>query len=92
MVSIILTSLIFALFHSDIINAIYAFGVSFILIYVYEKYKTLKAPMLMHISLNTTIIIMLNLIVKNFIIFNLYLLIVSIIVLLILKIYLKKDV
>ena len=91
-ISIILTSIIFALFHSDIINAIYAFGVSFILIYLYEKYKTLKAPILMHIFLNTTIILMLNLIIKNFIIFNLYLLIVSIITLLILKIYIKKDV
>ncbi|MBR6690495.1 MAG: CPBP family intramembrane metalloprotease [Bacilli bacterium] len=91
-VAIILTSLIFALFHNNIINAIYAFGVSLILIYLYEKYKTLKAPILMHIALNTTIILMLNLITKNFIIFNLYLLIVSIIILLVLKIYLKKDV
>lgn len=91
-ISMIITSVIFALFHTDIINAIYAFGVSFMLIYLYEKYKTLKAPILMHISLNTTIILMLNLIVKNYIIFNLYLIIVSIIILLILRIYLKKDV
>lgn len=90
--AVIFTSVIFALFHSDIVNAIYAFGVSFILIYLYEKYKTLKAPILMHIFLNTTIILMLNLIIKNFIVFNLYLLIVSIITLLILRIYLKKDV
>lgn len=92
MTSIILTSVIFALFHIDIINAIYAFGVSFVFIYLYEKYKTLKAPILMHIFLNTTIILMLNLIIKNYIIFNLYLLIVGIIILLILRIYLKKDV
>lgn len=90
-VSIILTSIIFALFHSNIIDAIYAFIVSFGLIYVYEKYKTLKAPILTHISLNTTIILMLNLIIKNYIVFNLYLLIVSIIILLVLKIKLKKN-
>lgn len=90
-VSIILTSVIFALFHSNIIDAIYAFIVSFVLIYVYEKYKTLKASILMHISLNTTIILMLNLIIKNYIVFNLYLLIVSIIILLILKVKLKKN-
>lgn len=90
-VAIILTSIIFAIFHTDIINAIFAFIVSFILIYIYEKYKTLKAPIILHISLNTTIILMLNLIVKNYIIFNIYLLIVSIIILLILKIYLEKD-
>ena len=81
----------FGLFHSDIINAIYAFGVSFVLIYLYEKYKTLKAPILMHMFLNTTIILMLNLIIKNFIIFNVYLLVLSIVVLLILIIYLKMD-
>lgn len=90
MKSIILASLIFGLFHNNIINAIYAFGVSFILIYLYEKYRTLKAPILMHIALNTTIILMLNLIVKNFIVFNIYLLVVSIIILLILRIYLKN--
>ena len=88
---IILTSVIFGLFHSNIINALYAFGVSFILIYLYEKYKTLKAPIIMHIALNTTIILMLNLITKGFIVFNAYLLVVSIIVLLILIIYLNMD-
>lgn len=85
MTSIILTSIIFGIIHSDIINAIYGFGVSFILIYLYEKYKTLKAPILMHMSLNITIILMLRLIIMNFIPFNLYLLIISIIILLFLK-------
>ena len=89
--AIILTSVIFGLFHNNIINAIYAFGVSFILIYLYEKYKNLKASIIMHIALNTTIILMLNLIIKNFIVFNIYLLVVSIIVLLVLRIYLKLD-
>ena len=85
MTSIIISSVIFSLFHSNIIDAIYAFGVSFILIYMYEKYKTLKAPIITHICLNTTIILMLNLINKNFIVFNMYVLIVSIIILLILR-------
>lgn len=91
-IAIILTSIIFALFHTDIINAIYAFIVSFVLIYLYDKYKTLKAPIIMHMALNITIILMLNLIVNNYIIFNLYLLIISIIILFVLKLYLKKDV
>lgn len=82
--AIIISSVIFSLFHSNIIDNIYAFGVSFILIYMYEKYKTLKAPIITHMCLNTTIILMLNLINKNFIVFNMYLLIVSIIILLIL--------
>jgi len=90
--TIILTSVIFGIIHFDIINAIYAFGVSFILIYLYEKYKTLKAPILMHISLNTTIILMINFITRGFVIFNLYLLIVSVVILLMLKNLIKKDV
>ena len=92
MTAIILTSVIFGIVHSNIINGIYAFGVSFILIYLYEKYKTLKAPIVMHIFLNTTIILMLPLIIKNYIAFNLYLLIMSIIILIIINKYIKKDV
>ena len=90
MTAIILTSLIFGVFHNNIINGIYAFGVSFILIYLYEKYKTLKAPILMHIFLNITIPLVLPLILKNYIVFNLYLLIVSILGLLFLRKFIKN--
>lgn len=92
MTAIILTSIIFSIVHSNVINGIYAFGVSFILIYLYEKYKTLKAPIIMHMFLNTTIILMLPLIIKNYITFNLYLLIISIMVLVIINKYIKKYV
>lgn len=92
MTAIILSSVIFGVLHLDTINGIYAFGVSFILIYLYEKYKTLKAPIVMHMALNTTIILMLNLIIKNFMIFNLYLLVVSILILIVLRKFIKKDV
>jgi len=86
-IAIILTSVIFGVIHNNIINCIYAFFVSFVLIYLYEKYKTLKAPMIMHMFLNITIILILPLIIKNYLIFNLYLLIVSIISLIILVLY-----
>ena len=85
MTAIIFTSLIFSIFHFNIIECIYTFGVSFILIYLYEKYKSLKAPIIMHMALNITIILILPLIIKNFTFFNLYLLIVSVISLLVLK-------
>ena len=91
MTAIIHTSIIFGIIHSNIINGIYAFGVSFMLIYLYEKHKTLKAAILMHIILNIIIILMLLLIIKNYIIFNLYLLIVSIVVLLIIGRYISND-
>ena len=91
MTAIIFTSVIFGIIHNNIINAIYAFGVSFILIYLYEKYKTLKAPILMHIFLNSTIILLLPLILKGYLVFNLYLLIVSILVLIVLRCYIKNN-
>lgn len=91
LVSIILCSIIFGMFHDNIINAIYGFGVSFILIYLYEKYKNLKAPIIMHISLNLTTILMLPLIKMNFIAFNLYLFVISIITVLILKQLIKYE-
>lgn len=92
MVSIILCSIIFGLMHSNLIDMVYAFGVSFMFIYLYERYKTLKAPIIMHMSLNITIILMLRLIIYNFIVFNLYLLIVSILILLVIKKIIKNDV
>lgn len=84
-VSIILCSLMFSFMHSNIIDAIYAFIVSFVLIHLYDKYKTLKAPICMHIALNITIILMLNIIIKNYLVFNIYLVLVSLIVLIFIK-------
>lgn len=84
-ISAVLTSIIFAVIHLNLINVIYTFFISFILIYLYENYKSLKAPIIMHICLNCTIILMLPLIIKNYLIFNLYLLIVSIIFIIIIK-------
>ena len=83
--SIILTSILFGLMHNNIMDVIYGFGVSFILIYLYEKYKTLKAPIVMHMFLNITIIVILPLISFNFYVFNMYLLIVSIFILYVCK-------
>lgn len=90
-ISMVMTSIIFGIIHGNLINGIYAFVVSFILIYLYEKYKTLKAPILMHIFLNITVIFMLPLIVKNYIPFNMYLLIISILIIMILRLYIKKN-
>lgn len=83
--SALITSLIFALVHFDIANSIYAFFVSLVFIYLYEKYKSLKYPIIMHMSLNITVIFMISLIVKNYIILNISLIIISIITLLLLS-------
>ena len=52
MKSILLTSFIFALLHTTILQVIYAFALSFMLIYVYQKFKTILAPIIMHITSN----------------------------------------
>lgn len=54
MKSIVLATLIFALFHLNFIQMIYALVLGFILIYVYEKSKNIKIPIILHITSNIT--------------------------------------
>jgi len=54
MTSIVITSILFALMHNSLNYMIYSFGLSFLLIYVYEKYKTIKASIVLHIVSNLT--------------------------------------
>ncbi len=92
MTSILLTSFVFAFCHSTFIQILYAFCLSFILIYVYDKYKTIKAPIIVHITSNIVNIFICLLIMKNIYILNITLLIISIIVLFIINQKLiKKD-
>lgn len=50
MMSIIVTSVLYSVIASTIDGMIYSFGLSFLLIYVYEKYKTIKAPIILHVT------------------------------------------
>ena len=52
MLSIIMTSILFSMMHTGIDSILYSFALSFLLIYVYEKYKTIKAPIILHMTLN----------------------------------------
>ena len=54
MTSIVITSILFALMHNSLNYMIYSFGLSFLLIYVYEKYKTIKASIILYIVSNLT--------------------------------------
>lgn len=92
MKSIIIATLIFSLMHTNFVNMIYAFIISFMLIYVYEKYKTLKAPILLHITSNITIILFIYVLVKNSFI-NYILLFLSLVILILIYLKnIKKDV
>lgn len=47
-----ISALLFAAFHGNIVQGIYAFVTGILFAYVYEKYGSLKAPILVHISAN----------------------------------------
>lgn len=92
MKSIILTSVIFAFFHHTLVQIIYAFCLSFILIYVYEKYKNIKAPILVHISSNIMNIFACIFIIHNNLFLNTLIFIFSIVILFIINLKIvKKD-
>lgn len=56
--SMVLVTLFFAFSHSGIINILYALFMGSILMYLYEKYKTIKVPIYFHIAMNLTAILL----------------------------------
>ncbi|MDD7389876.1 MAG: CPBP family intramembrane metalloprotease [Lachnospiraceae bacterium] len=50
--SMIWASLLFALLHGNLVQGIYAFVSGFLMCYVYERYQSLKAPVVMHMASN----------------------------------------
>ena len=76
--SIVIASLLFAIFHlPNVVNCIYAYLLSFVLIKVYEKYKTIKAPILIHCACNITTNLYLYFLLKNIFILNYGFMIIS---------------
>jgi len=55
----VFTSLLFGVMHGNLEQGFYAFMISIVFIYGYEKFKTLLAPILMHV-LNNSMTIVLN--------------------------------
>ena len=53
----LLTTLLFALSHTGLFNMLYAFILGIILIYLKERYTSLKAPISFHIGVNTMAIL-----------------------------------
>lgn len=93
MTAIIICSILFGLFHMDIINGIYGFGISFMLIYLYEKHNTLYAPILLHIALNVTGLLVVKFGILSITWVNISLLILSIIMLILIrKLFIKGSV
>lgn len=60
--AMILTTILFALSHTGIINVLYAFILGIILIYLKDKYKSINASISFHIGVNVIAILFTNLI------------------------------
>lgn len=89
MKSILLTTIFFAIIHINIIQILYALIIGFILIFVYEKYNNIKAPIILHMASNITTTLFLPLLIKNNLIINYGIFIFSLILLIMLKKYTK---
>ena len=55
--AMIVSSLLFGIIHGNVIQGIYAFLIGMICAYVYEKFKTIWAPIILHASANTLAIV-----------------------------------
>ncbi len=87
MSAILITTLFFALTHFNIFQIIYALVFGFILIFVYEKYQTIKAPIIVHMASNITTTLFVTLLVKNNFILNYSVFLIGLIGLFIIKKY-----
>lgn len=59
MKSLLLTGVVFALFHQNVFQIIYAFIFNFILIFAYEKFNDIKAPIIVHMGGNLVSVLVL---------------------------------
>ena len=55
--AIILSALVFGIYHMNVVQAVYAFFLGLFFAWVYERYKTLWAPITAHMSANLFVIL-----------------------------------
>ena len=89
MKSILITTIFFAVIHINIIQILYAFALGFILIYLYEKYKNIKAPIILHMASNITTTLFLPILVQNNLSVNYSVFLICLFLLFIIKKYTK---
>ncbi len=89
MKAILITTIFFAIIHFNIIQILYGLIIGFILIFVYEKYKTIKAPIILHMASNITTTLFLPILTKNILLINYSIFLICLILLIIIKKYTK---
>ena len=77
--SMIISTIIFSLMHFSIIDSIYTLFIGYLLVYVYEKSKNLKYPIIIHICINTSVIVV-GLFINLNIVLNILLLFITLII------------
>lgn len=58
MSGVYISALLFGVYHFNLVQGIYGFVLGILLCYVYEKYETILAPVLLHVSANLTALVM----------------------------------
>lgn len=58
MSAMLLSSLFFGIYHGNMVQGIYAFFIGMMLVFVYDKYKTIVAPIIAHMVANLTSVLM----------------------------------
>ena len=89
MTAILLTTFFFFFFFLNILQVVYTFAVGFLFIFFYEKYKDIKASIILHMSLNITTTLFLPILVKNILTVNYSIFLISLVSLFILFQYTK---
>ena len=87
MKAILMTTIFFAVIHFNIIQILYALAIGFILIFVYEKYKNIKAPIVLHMASNITTTLFIPLLIQNNFIINYSIFLICLILLIVIKKY-----
>lgn len=54
----IISAALFGIYHFNLVQGIYGFVLGILLVYVYEKYKTIAAPVILHVSANIAALVM----------------------------------
>ena len=85
MKAILITTIFFAIIHFNIIQILYALAIGFILIFVYEKYKNIKAPIILHMASNITTTLFLPILIQNNFIINYSVFLICLILIIIIK-------
>lgn len=73
MVGAYISAIIFGIYHFNLVQGLYGFMLGILLCYVYEKYGTILAPVILHISANLIALIMMHMKISTIINNNIFL-------------------